>query len=303
MSQVNVKVFFAFFILTLVSFHSASADFKLNKQVVNGVELAWAEAGDPNGPPLLMITGLITSHKIWPQDYIDGLVEDGFRVIVYDNRDVGESQRMDHLGNPVVWWNMLKSKVGLGVTAPYTLYDMADDAIGLLDALEIEDAHVMGASMGGMIAQIVAAKHPDRIRSLISIMSSPGADHLPKASDESSSDIEELLDPTPQRTKELNAVGFYPSALRRHFMAILATGDRSNLVKTIEVKTLVIHGEDDTLVPIAHGEYTAQIIKGATFVPIEDMGHNLKGATITRVLDAIEAHMLSFEQAGLSLAP
>jgi pimeloyl-ACP methyl ester carboxylesterase len=302
MSQVNVKVLFAFFIITLVSFHSAGAEFKLNKQVINDVELAWAEAGDPNGPPLLMISGLMTSHKIWPQDYVDGLVEDGFRVIVYDNRDVGESQRMDHLGTPVVWWNMLKSKVGLGVTAPYTLYDMADDAIGLLDALEIEDAHVMGASMGGMIAQIVAAKHPERVRSLISIMSTPGADHLPKASDESSANIEELLDPTLERTKELNVIGLYPSALRRHFMAILATGDRSDLVKTIEVKTLVIHGEDDTLVPIAHGIYTAQIIKGAIFVPIKDMAHNLRGETIPKVLDAVEAHMLSFGPANLSLA-
>ncbi len=272
--------------------HAAtSAEINLKKQEINGVEIAWAELGDPNGPPLLMIQGLMVSSRIWGDDLLDGLVADGHRVIVFDNRDVGESQRMDHLGEPVVWWNLLKSKVGLPVTAPYSLYDMADDAVGLLDALEIEQAHVLGASMGGMIAQIVAAKNPQRVRSLISVMSTTGAPQLPPPSSQSSGVIEDLLNSDEERRVELNKRGVYPSALPRQFFAISTTGDRTELVKTIQTKTLVLHGEEDALLPMAHGEYTAEVIDDSKFISFKGMAHNLPKPVMPLFVEAVGAHI------------
>jgi pimeloyl-ACP methyl ester carboxylesterase len=293
----NVFLTLTMFMIFCFSSTANSADIDLKKQEINGVEIAWAELGDPNGPPLLLIQGLMVSSRIWGDDLLDGLVADGHRVIVFDNRDVGDSQRMDHLGEPIVWWNILKSKVGLPVTAPYSLYDMADDAVGVLDALEIEQAHVLGASMGGMIAQIVAAKNPDRVRSLISVMSTTGAPHLPPPSGESSGVIEDLLNSDEARRVELNARGVFPSALPRQFFAISTTGDRTELVKTIKAKTLVLHGEDDALIPMAHGQYTAEVINDATFVSFKGMAHNLPKPTIPLFLDAVDTHISSVESA------
>jgi pimeloyl-ACP methyl ester carboxylesterase len=302
MRFVSTKVILVLSVVISLSFGGICSEITLKKQQLNGVEIAWAEAGDPTGPPILMIHGLMVSHDMWPDPFIEGLVENGYRVIVFDNRDVGQSQRLDHHGNPVIWWNLLKAKIGLAVTAPYTLYDMADDAVALLDVLNIKDAHIMGASMGGMIAQIIAAKNPERARSLISIMSTTSAPHLPKASEKSSSTMEGLLDPTPERRKELNEIGMYPSALPRQFMAILSTGDRSNLVSTITANTLVIHGKDDTLLPIAHGEHTAELIAGSEFIAVDGMGHDMKDKATQIVLKAIKKHIVEVETFGMAIS-
>ena len=179
------KLFLPLIIVSLFSLNVVATHFNLNKVQVNGVEIVWAEIGDPQEPPLVLIQGLMVSHELWGDEFMAGLLEQGYHIIVLDNRDVGESQRMTQDGDPVMWWNLLKAKIGIPVTAPYTLYDMGDDVIALMDTLNIEYAHVMGASMGGMIAQIIAAKHPELFLSLISIMSTTSAPHLPKASEKS----------------------------------------------------------------------------------------------------------------------
>lgn len=262
---------------------------------VNGVDIAWAERGDPEGPPVLLISGLMCSHQIWGQDFITELENKGYRLILFDNRDVGDSSRMDHLGEPVLWWNLAKARFGFQVNAPYTLFDMAKDASGLLELLNIEEAHVLGASMGGMIAQILAARHPDKVRSLISVMSTTGAPHLPPAQSDATSRMQSVAETGADDIERLNRRGLFPSAFRRHLMAVLSSGDRSSLVRSIEADTLVIHGEDDGLLPLAHGQHTAELIEGSTFLAVDGMAHNLPADRVSLVVEAMDKHMLAVE--------
>lgn len=242
----------------------------------NGVKLAYKRLGDQQDPVVLMVMGLGGSHILWGDQLPELLVDAGYQVVLFDNRDVGASQRFEDAGQPVIWWEFLKIQLGFDVNAAYDLNDMADDSLALLDELGIDKAHIVGASMGGMIAQVLVARHPERSLSLTSIMSTPGfGDHLPPPGEMGGFSDAPEGETEAQTNARLNAFGFYPDAVPRQLMAILKAGDRSEQVKTIHVPTLVLHGKDDTLIPVAHGEYTAEIISGSRFVAYDGMGHNL----------------------------
>jgi pimeloyl-ACP methyl ester carboxylesterase len=274
---------------------AALKDLQIQAANVNGVRIAWAEVGNPEGTPVLMIMGLGASHQVWGDPMISGLVKEGYRVILMDNRDVGGSQKFSDQGQPVIWWNLLKNQLGFSVTTAYTLEDMARDAVALLDELDLESAHIVGASMGGMIAQIIAARYPQRARSLVSIMSTTGAPHLPDPGQDDSNRIEDLASSGEERIQELNDVGFYPSAIPRHIMAVLDAGDRTESVKTIGVKTLVIHGVEDTLLSLPHGKHTAEVIPRAEFVAFEGMGHDIPAPVLPKLLERMRVHIAAAE--------
>lgn len=272
----------------------------LNRQplqvaTVNGIQLAWTEMGDPEGVPMLMVMGLGASHRVWGEKFPAGLVELGFRLILFDNRDVGGSQRFDDWGEPVLWWNFVKARMGFEVSHAYTLSDMGDDAVALLDHLKIERAHVLGASMGGMIAQTIALEHPERVSSLISMMSSTGAPHLPPASEESSAALKDVAATTEDKLREVHEQGFYPAAIPRQLMAIMQSGDRSEKLRRMTVPTLVLHGEDDTLLPLAHGQHTAEVIPNAAFASFPGMAHDIPDAVRPALLQVIRESTVSVD--------
>ncbi len=266
----------------------------LQRVSVEGVEIAFRDIGNAQAPAVLMVMGLGGSHILWGDGLPFELVDAGYRVIVFDNRDVGASQKFDAWGEPTLWWQFLKLEFGFEVDAPYDLGDMAGDAVGLLDALSIESAHVVGASMGGMIAQVIAARYPERTRSLVSIMSTPGfADDLPESSPEAGESLDGLArgESDAARTERMHAIGMYPEAMPRQIMAIMKSGDRREEVSTISVPTLVLHGADDGLIPPRHGEFTAELIDGARFVVFEGMGHNLPEEVMPEIVSNMLAHL------------
>jgi pimeloyl-ACP methyl ester carboxylesterase len=289
----------------------------------NGITLEYDEHGDPAAPPVLLVMGLGAQMTLWPQELVDALVERGFRVIRYDNRDIGLSHKFEGAKAPGIVKLMLLSKVGLKPKVPYTLADMADDGIGLLDALGIDKAHIVGASMGGMIAQHMAFSHPERVLTLTSIMSTTGHRKLPQGSREAigvltkrpeSTDENVLVehgvkvahaigspgyrsDPERlrERTRALIQRSFYPAGMPRQFAAIIADGDRRERLQSVKAPTLVIHGEDDPLVPLAGGEDTAAHVRGARLKTMPGMGHDLPLELVDEIADAIAAHARSVE--------
>lgn len=275
----------------LPNFATAKPADSLVVSPLNDTRIAWTEMGDSNGMPVVLIMGLGASHELWGEHIPQGLVDAGFRVVLLDNRDVGQSQRYDEYGDPVIWWNFLKVKLGLQPWTVYTLDDMAGDVVALLDLLEIDQAHVVGASMGGMIAQTVAINHPDRARSLVSIMSSTGASHLPPPSDEANDALENVAASEGDDLSKVHEIGLYPEAMPRQLMAILASGDRSERLAQLQTPTLVIHGEQDTLLPIEHGRHTAEVIPEAELVEIAEMGHNLPEEVLDRLVSLIAGHV------------
>jgi pimeloyl-ACP methyl ester carboxylesterase len=266
----------------------------LQTAAANGIDIAYRSVGADNRPTVVMIMGLGASHIVWGDNMVKGLEQAGYRVLLLDNRDVGGSTRFDEWGQPTLWWQLLKNQLGFDVDAPYTLNDMAADTIALMDLLELEDAHVVGASMGGMIAQVIAARYPQRTRTLVSIMSSTGAPHLPPPTAEASDRLRGLAsddDSAAERKQEFIERGFYPEAMPRQMMAIFKTGDRSVEVAGISVPTLVLHGADDTLLPPPHGEHTAELIAGSDIVIFEEMGHNIPDPVLPLVLEQMIEHM------------
>ncbi|MDA8789048.1 alpha/beta hydrolase [Porticoccaceae bacterium] len=187
----------------------------------------------------------------------------------------------------------MKDKVGLSVNAPFTLDDMAADGAALLDFLDITKAHVVGFSMGGMIAQQIAVNHPQRVASLISVMSTTGAKHLPPPTKEATQALTNLASGSAAegRDEMMRERGFYPESMPRQMMAIFRAGDRSKEVSTIRAKTLVIHGEDDGLIPPAHGQHTADTIKGAELVVYPGMAHNVPEDILPRMLERMVSHI------------
>ncbi|WP_237064477.1 MULTISPECIES: alpha/beta fold hydrolase [Microbulbifer] len=279
---------------------------------VNEVSIAYQDMGPRDAEPVLLVMGLGAQMLHWGDTLVQGLLDAGFRVVVFDNRDAGLSQKFYDLSAPPVWWTMVKDKVGLDPDPAYTLEDMAADAIGLQDVLGIERAHVVGASMGGMIAQVMAARYPQRLRSLTSIMSSSGAAGLPEAQPQALEALASAAERAPNRAEGIekgvaisralgspeyfddadarqrvervaNRGGFGPGMVRQ-FEAIVASGDRSALLQEIDVPTLVIHGAADPLLPVAHGRDTAEKIPGADFVAIPGMGHTFGPVASERVL-------------------
>jgi len=284
----------------------------------NGIQIEYDEHGDSKAPPLLLVMGLGAQMTLWPQELVDALVERGFRVIRYDNRDIGLSHKMEGAKSPGIVKMMLLGRFGLKPKVPYTLADMADDGIGLLDALGIKQAHIVGASMGGMIAQHMAFSHPERVLTLTSIMSTTGNRKLPQATREAMSALtkrpesmdEEVLvehgvkisnaigspgyrsDPykVRERSRAMIKRSFYPQGMPRQLAAIIADGDRRERLQSVTAPTLVIHGEADPLVPLAGGQDTAAHIKGARLKTIPGMGHDLPLELVDEIADAIAEH-------------
>ena len=259
-------------IISFEAFADYSVDQETTSVNLNGVSIAYTVAGNEEDPAVLMIMGLMASHKVWGEEIVNSLVDSGYRVILFDNRDTGNSEKLDRLGKPNLYWKFFVSSIGFNFSAPYTLLDMADDGVALLDHLQIDRAHVVGASMGGMIAQMIASNYPEKTKSLVSIMSSTGAPHLSQMSDsdeENFSNIEDI------DVAGAEAYGFFPEAMPRQLTAIFKAGDRSNIIRKIKVPSLVQHGENDTLLPVDHGKHTAELIKDSEFKVYRDMGHNL----------------------------
>ena len=284
----------------------------------NGIDIEYDIHGPAGGEPLLLIMGLGAQMTRWPLEFVKQLVDRGYRVIRFDNRDVGLSQKFEAAGPGDIAAIMQARMAGKPVKAAYNVDDMAADAAGLLDALGIKQAHIVGASMGGMIAQMVAARHPQKVLSLASIMSSTGNPGLPQAKPEAmailmtrptSQDPEELAARSVESAKVLGSPAHlpsdaeirarfledfkrshYPVGFTRQMAAVMASGDRREAVKTIKAPTVVIHGLADPLVPAEAGRDTAANIPGAVLVEIEGMGHDLPAPLYGRVIDAIHAN-------------
>ena len=291
----QMKNLFLFVFLSVFSV-STYPDYKSDQATsivdVDGVSIAYTTAGEEESPSVLMIMGLMASHRVWPEEIVNGFVDAGYRVVLFDNRDTGDSDRLDRLGEPKLWWKFLVNSLGFEVNAPYTLLDMAEDGIAVLDVLEIQSAHIVGASMGGMIAQTIASEYPERTKSLVSIMSTTGAKHLPEMTNETEGNFRNFGDGNfgEINVEQMRSYGFYPESMPRQLTAIFHAGDRSEQVKNINVKTLVQHGANDPLLPPDHGRHTAELIEGSKLVIYEGMGHNLP----PEVLPTIISDMLDF---------
>lgn len=283
----------------------------------NGIELTYDTFGDPGAAPLVLIMGLACQMIAWDDDFCAMLAARGYWVIRFDNRDIGLSTKFSQSGVPDVAALLARSMKGEPVTAPYTLHDMADDTVGLMDALRIDSAHVVGASMGGAIAQTIAIRHPQRLRTLTSIMATSGAAGLPAPTPEA---MAVLLTPTPternayieryiqtwkvlrgagfplddardpERAAQLHTRGLNPPGVARQLAAIIASGSRKKQLPSLAVPTLVIHGAADPLVPVECGLDVARSVPGAKLVVIEGMGHALPITMWPRIVDAIAEH-------------
>ena len=283
----------------------------------NNIEIEYETFGSASDKPMLLVNGLGSQMINWDEDFIQLLVDRGFYVIRFDNRDVGLSTKCEDAGEPNLMQSMMALQAGQPVESPYSLNDMADDAVGLLDALNIEKAHICGVSMGGMIVQTITIRHPSRVLSLTSIMSTTGNPDLPQASPEVG---QALITPVaPERDAVIeNAVKvgrmiygsgfpydeakgrklagmafdrcFYPTGFARHLLAIMTHGNRKPKLGSVKVPTLVIHGSDDPLVLIEGGKDTHDAIPGSELIIIEGMGHSLPPETWTQITDAIKAN-------------
>lgn len=278
----------------------------------NGIQIACETLGDPGGRPLLMVMGLGAPMLTWHPDFCALLAGRGFFVIRFDNRDVGRSTHLRDAPQPDV-----RAALGRGdvSSAAYTLDDMAEDGFGLLDALGLTAAHVSGASLGGMISQTMAVRRPDRVLSLTSIMSTPspaltnptpeaGAALMrpPATSREASIaraiDIARIIGspgypPDDEWRAELAGriwdQGLDPAGVMRQWMAVIASGDRTEAVRGIRIPTLVVHGDSDPLVNVAAGRRTAELIKDAELMVVPGMGHDLPRPVWPALVDAISA--------------
>ncbi|MBD3254169.1 MAG: alpha/beta fold hydrolase [Candidatus Lokiarchaeota archaeon] len=284
------------------------------KVKVNDVELFYETIGDPSKEPLLLVMGQGGQMIRWNDELCEMFANKGFYVIRYDNRDVGLSTKFDDFGVPNLWEVAMAVNAGKKIEAPYTLEDMADDAVGLLDVLNISKAHICGVSMGGMIVQTIAYRHPERVASFTSIMSGTGKKGLPPPTPE----VIKLFHKEAPQDKEgyvehmVNLMGaiygsefkydeeksknlfqrcversYHPAGYTRHYLAILVAEDRTEKLKSLNIPALVIHGNNDPLVRVEHGIQTAEAIPNAGLLIIKGMGHSLPPETYERISDAL----------------
>jgi pimeloyl-ACP methyl ester carboxylesterase len=280
--------------------------------VGRGITLCYETFGDPSDPTALLIMGLGTQMVAWREEFCMQLAERGLHVVRFDNRDVGRSTHLS-APPPSVGQLLRRSRAA----ASYTLADMADDAAALLDELDLAPAHVIGASMGGMIAQTLAARHPASVRSLVSIMSNTGSrlsgqpslrtyglllGRAPRARDAYIAHFERIfaaigsrgLPRDPDDVRELAALSYDrdhdPDGPGRQLAAIIASGNRAGELRRITAPTLVVHGKADPLVAYSGGRATARLIAGAKMMSVEGMGHDLPRAVWPRLIDAIAAN-------------
>jgi len=295
------------------------------KVLSNGLKLEVEEFGEPSDPSVLLIMGLSAQLTRWPGAFIQSLVDGGFHVVAFDNRDIGLSEKLvaDRAASPLAV--ALLNTVGLAsLITPYKLTDMAKDTAGVLDALDIERAHIIGASMGGMIGQILCAEYPDRVKSFTALMSSTNNPALPKAHPKVSWEVmtarnragtrEELIDvtvgiwtmigtknsgrdPVEFRQSVADSIdrNSSPSGIRRQMAAIIATRDLRDWTRRVTAPTLVIHGSDDPLVPFQNGLDIAAEIDNARMEIIDGMGHDLPPKYLTEVVSHVLEHLCSAE--------
>ncbi len=283
---------------------------------VNGLSFEYESSGSASHPALLLIMGLGAQLVRWPLRFCDKLVERGFRVVRFDNRDIGLSAKMDGAPVPELATIIAARMAGLPVRVPYTLEDMAADTVGLMDALGIEKAHIVGASMGGMIAQLVAVDYAPRVLSLTSIMSTTGNPALPPPTPAAAavlmsrapnpSDLDAYLrhslntlrvigspgapfDEAAARERLITEVkrNYNPAGFGRQLAAVTANGDRRERLRRLATPTMIVHGADDPLVPVACGRDTAENIPGAELRIIPGMGHDLPPQYHDQIVDAI----------------
>jgi len=283
---------------------------------VGAVELAYDLFGDPErGRPLVLIMGIGAQRVMWDDAFCEQLVARGFCVVRFDHRDIGESTRLD-APVPDPRRVLMRRMVGARIDAPYTLSDMAGDVGGLIDALGFGAAHIVGASLGGMVGQHLAIEHPARVRSLVSIMSSPGARRYlpapralgalfrpaPRSAEQAGRHVEKLFRTIgstawPIDGARLRAIGerafqrgLSPRGFLRHFAAVMASGDRRDRLRGVHVPTLVIHGSRDPMFPIRAGRDLVSLMPDATWLPIAGMGHDLPPPLWPTLVAAITRH-------------
>ncbi|MDX1797692.1 MAG: alpha/beta hydrolase [Candidatus Lokiarchaeia archaeon] len=283
------------------------------KAKANNIEIEYDTFGDPSARPLLLVMGLGSQMISWDERLCKMFVDKGFYVIRFDNRDAGLSTKFEEAGDPDLLKEVMAYQKGEKISPPYTVEDMANDAVGLLDALNIEKAHICGASLGGFIVQVIALNHPTRVLSLVSMMSSTKNNLSPDAKPEA---MQVLMKPSPiereayikqsvenwrivygslpypedlyrERSAAAYDRAFYPQGMKRQMLAVLAAEDRCSKLGSIKVPTLVIHGADDPLVPNKLGKETAECIPGSELLIIEGMGHSLPEPIWSQLVEAI----------------
>lgn len=280
----------------------------------NNIDICYDTFGDKSKPALLLIQGFASQMIIWKEEFCRELASKGFFVIRFDNRDVGLTSKMDNMPIPNPMDIIASLQKGEHPEVPYKLSDMAKDAVGLLDALQIQSAHIVGVSMGGMIAQTIAIEHPERVKTLTSLSSTTGNPRLPQAKPEVGAIL--VTPPPPDRAKNIEGQlkiwkvlhgskytfpeqyirersakvfdrNFYPAGSARQYAAIFGSGSRNKALANLHVPTLVIHGDADPLIPFEGGKDTANTIPGAELLIIEGMGHTIPDEVRPQIIDAI----------------
>ncbi len=283
----------------------------------NNIQIAYEDHGDPKDPVALLVMGLGGQLTMWSDELIENLVEGGYRVITFDNRDIGLSHHHTGEKSPGILRQILLARIGIRLKTPYVLSDMARDTIGLMDALKLETVHLVGISMGGMISQHVASMAPSRVTSLTAIMTTTGNPKLPRPSSDVMKAMvrrgpqpttrEAIIDAsvstfevigTPGENQNTNGMrdritrsydrSYNPAGLARQMSAIVASGDFRKHTRNIKAPTLVLHGSKDPLVPIEGGRDVAKLVHGARMEVLEGMGHDVP----PRFLPEITRHML-----------
>jgi pimeloyl-ACP methyl ester carboxylesterase len=286
---------------------------------VNGLSIEYDTFGNSSDDPILLIMGLGTQMVAWSPDYCNDLAENGNHDIRFDNRDIGRSTKFDEAKTPGRLRYFANHLFGVPLGAPYSLEDMASDAVGVLNELELDSAHVVGASMGGMIAQLMAITCPQKVKSLTSIMSSSGARGLPRTRPQvarhifmnrpNTADLSVMLEHTVKAAQLISSPGYprsddewrtqisaslkrsyYPQGFQRQLAAIVSDGSRVARLEQLNRPTLVIHGREDPLVPVEHGIDTARHIRGAKLEIIDGMGHDIPPQLIGKLTTLIASH-------------
>lgn len=285
----------------------------------NNLTFEVEDRGPKTAPPVVLIMGLAAQMTFWPEALIQSLLDDGLRVIRFDNRDVGLSHKFHDRRAPHPLLQIAAQRFGFSGRAPYTLHDMVDDTVGILDALQIEKAHLVGVSMGGMIAQLMSGTEPDRVASLTSIMSGTLNPKLPRPSpklaralflnqprDKSREALiersikmyslirspgDEGMDDLRAKMSEAFDRSHYPQGVRRQLAAIIATGDLRPFLRQIEAPALIIHGAQDPLVPVEAGRDSARTIRNAKLEILQGMAHDLPKKHVPHIAQLIAAHV------------
>lgn len=290
----------------------------------NGIDIAYESHGEDTAPAVLLIMGLGAQLTMWPDQLITDIVAAGFRAITFDNRDIGLSQKHEGEKAPKPIPQMLAKRIGITLKTPYKLADMAADAAGLMDALKVSKAHIVGVSMGGMIAQHLAALHPERVDSVTAIMTTTGNPKLPRPGKEVFQAMlrrgpvpesrEARIDMsvatfgvigTPGENQDTNGMrdritasydrNYDPAGLARQMAGIIASGDFRKVTRRVKAPTLVIHGSADPLVPVEGGMDVAKLISGARLEVMDGMGHDMPPRFLPRVTDFMLEHFKAAE--------